>query len=98
MTGLGQRQAQAAPASGSGVGRPGLCTQGGGSWGREKDGVLSLSLQRAAWECSAFRCVPFWRWWGPGEEMVWLEVTHLVSQGGQRALGWSEAAAQCGGD
>lgn len=87
--GLGQRQARAVPASDSGVGRPGLPTQGGGSWGWERDGVLSLSPQRAAWGALCFLlCVLFWRWWDPGEEMVWLEVAKEARelQAGQKQL------------
>lgn len=83
MTGLGQRQARAAP------GRPELPTWGGGTWGPERDvgspacALLSMVCRSRDGGIQAKRR---FRWKG------------LVSQGGQRALGWSEAATQCRGD
>lgn len=56
-------------------------------------GIPAFSLLGSA----VFSCL-IRRWWDPGKKVVWLEGTHLVSQGGWRAVGWSEAAAWCGGD
>lgn len=38
-------------------------------------------------------CVLFWRWWDPGEEMVWLEVAKGARelQAGQKQLHGVEA-------
>lgn len=50
----GLRAAPGAGRPGSGTGGSGLPTRGGGSWGWERDGVLSRSLRGAAWQRSAF--------------------------------------------